>query len=133
MENEIQYYLDDDGGLWKKNRIEEYYFSRKKLNWIKSKIVFILPAWDYDNKITEDAAEKILADYKSEGKWDEETIPFRYFSNDNDMVFAEDILGNEYYVQKDMSLKPAPKGTVDIMWGGVSEEIAKELVRINHN
>ena len=129
MENEIQYYLDDDGGLWKKVGHDDYFFSRKELNWIKSEIVFISLAWDYDNKITADAAEKIQKDYKAEGKLEDEKIPFRYFSNDNDFVFAEDIYGNEFYVLADMTLKPADKGTIDLYWGGVSKEEAETLTK----
>ena len=88
-----------------------------------------MPSWDYDCAITTEAAEKILSDYKADGKWEEETIPFRYFSNDNDNVFAKDILRNVFYVLAYMTLKPAPKGTVDCMWGGVSKEEAETLTK----
>ena len=128
MENEIQFYLDDDGGLWKKEGTDDYYFSRKSLEWIKAKIVFILPSWDDSNVITENAAEKIIDDYKADGKLEDEEIPVRYFGNDNDFVFAEDIYGNEFYVLADMSLKPADKGTIDLYWGGLTKEEAKQIV-----
>ena len=81
MAEEITYYLDDKTGLWKKEKGSEFFFSRKELTWIKSRIVFILPAWDYNNAIS---AEK----------------------------------------DPDKSLKAAPKGTVDPLWGGISEEDA---------
>lgn len=128
MENEIQYYLDYDGGLWKKEGTDDYYFSRTSLDWIKSKIVFILPEWEYKYKIDEDDAQMVHDDYVKDGKWEEEEIPVRYFSNDNDFVFAEDIYGNEFYVLADMSLKPADKGTIDPYWGGLTNEEAKQIV-----
>ncbi len=124
MAEEITYYLDDKTGLWKKEKGSEFFFSRKELTWIKSRIVFILPAWDYNNAISAEKANEVLNTFLSAGKQEDEIIPRRYFSNDNDIVFAVDILGNEYYVNPDKSLKAAPKGTVDPLWGGISEEDA---------
>lgn len=121
------YYLDDDGGLWKKEGSDQFYFSRTRLEWVKSAIFYILPSWDYENVLTDKDAEKIIADYKADGKWEEEKIPLRYFANDNDSVFAKDIFGNEFYVLADMSLKSAEKGTVDIMWGGITEKEAEKI------
>lgn len=137
MSKNISYYQDEKKNLWKKEDGDEFFFSRKELKWIKSQIVFILPEWEYRFKIEEGEAHMILDDYKKEGSLNTEKIPFRYFANDNDMVFAEDILGNEFYVLNDMSLRSAPKGTIDPYWGGVDELEAKELVlgvlfRINH-
>ena len=126
----MKYYLDENGGLWKKEEHSDFYFSRKTLTWIKSEIVFIAGDFEYNNEIKTETAEKILADYKSEGKWEDEDFPLRYFSNDNDIPFAIDILGNEFYVTKH-GLKEADKGTVDIMWGGITKQNAIELARIN--
>lgn len=128
MENDIQYYLDENGGLWKKEGTDDYYFSRTSLEWIKTKIVFINPIYDASNVLTKEDAEQVLADYKADGKWENEEIPVRYFGNDNDFVFAEDIYGNEFYVLADMSLKPADKGTIDLYWGGLTKEEAKQIV-----
>lgn len=137
MSKTISYYQDEKKNLWKNEDGDEFFFSRKELKWIKSQIAFILPNWEYRYKIEEGEANMLLDDYKKEGRLETEEIPFRYFANDNDMVYAEDILGNEFYVLDDMSLKPAPKGIVDLYWGGVDELEAKELVlgvlfRINH-
>ena len=126
----MKYYLDENGELWKKDGADDFYFSRKSLEWIKSAIVFIAGSFEYNNEIETEAAEKILADYKAEGKWGNEELPIRYFSNDNDIPFAIDVLGNEYYVTKN-GLKEADKGTVDCMWGGITEESAIALAKIN--
>ncbi len=128
MESKRQYYLEDNGNLWKKENGKEFFFTRKTLEWIESKIVYILPGWDYNNKISDKDGEKVLKDYTNEGKWDEEEEPIRYFANDNDVVFAIDLLGNEFYVLADMTLKPAEKGTVDCMWGGLTKREAESIV-----
>ena len=57
---DIKYYFDKKWGLFKKVGFDEYYYSRKELDWIECQIVFILPAWDYQCVITADAAEKII-------------------------------------------------------------------------
>ncbi len=129
MTEEIKYYLDDNGGLWKSEGSNHYYFSRIRLEWIKSAIFFILPSWDYECSITDEDAKKILTDYTANGKWEEEETPLRYFSNDNDDVFAEDIYGNEFYVLADESLMPATKGTIDCMWDGLSEKEAEDFCK----
>ena len=128
MASETKYYLDDKNRLWKKTAFQEFYFSRKTQNWIESKIDFISLAWDNNYQITKQEAKKICSLWKEEELWEEEEIPFRYFGNDNDVVFAEDILGNQFYVLADMTLLPAPQGTVDCMWGGLTEEQARILV-----
>lgn len=33
----MNYYLDEDGGLWKKENSDDYYFSRKTLDWIRGR------------------------------------------------------------------------------------------------
>jgi len=50
----------------------------------------------------------------------------RYFLSDYDKAFAIDTKGNEFYVSKSKGLIPAEKGTVDLMWGGITEEEAKK-------
>ena len=129
MEKKTDYYLDEKGGLWKKENNKEYFFSRKKLEWVECQIAYIWPEWEYQCKIDEGEAQMVHDDYVKDGIWDAEEIPFRYYANDNDLVFAEDILGNEFIVLDDMSLKPAPKGTVDLYWGGVTELEAKALIK----
>ena len=129
MSKTISYYQDEKNNLRKNENGDEFFYSRKELKWIKSQIAFILPEWEYRYKIEEGEAHMILDDYKKEGRLDKEEIPYRYFANDNDIVYAEDILGNEFLVLDDMSLKPAPKGTVDLYWGGVDELEARELVK----
>ena len=129
MSKTISYYQDEKNNLWKKENGDEFFFSRKELKWIKCQIVFILPEWEYRYKIEEGEAHMILDDYKKEGRLNTEEIPFRYFANDNDLVFAEDILGNEFIVLDDMSLKPVPKGTVDLYWGGVTELEARQMIK----
>lgn len=129
MTEEIKYYLDDNGGLWKSEGSSHYYFSRTRIEWIKSAIFFILPSWDYECSITDEDAKKILTDYTADGKWEEEETPLRYFANDNDDVFAEDIYGNEFYVLADMTLMPANKGTIDCMWKGLSKNEAEASVK----
>ena len=129
MAEEIKYYLDDNGGLWKSEGSSHYYFSRTRIEWIKSAIFFILPSWDYECSITDEDAKKILTDYTADGKWEEEETPLRYFANDNDDVFAEDIYGNEFYVLADMTLMPANKGTIDCMWKGLSKNEAEASVK----
>ena len=126
---DIKYYFDKKWGLFKKIGFDEYYFSRKRLDWIECQIVFILPAWDYQCVITSEAAEKIIEEYKTAGNLEDEVTPYRFFANDNDFVYAEDILRNQFYVEADLKLKPAPMGTVDCMWGCVSEEEAAEYVK----
>nr|DAU31856.1 MAG TPA: hypothetical protein [Bacteriophage sp.] len=49
----------------------------------------------------------------------------RYYLSNIDKSFAIDKKGNEFYVTKS-SLVPAKKGTVDPMWGGITEEEAKK-------
>ena len=129
MVEETKYYLDDNGGLWKSEGSSHYYFSRTRLEWIESAISFILPSWDYECSITDEDGKKILTDYTADGKWEEEETPLRYFANDNDDVFAEDIYGNEFYVLADESLMPASKGTIDCMWGGLSEKEAEDFCK----
>lgn len=109
----MKYYLDENSGLWKKDGVDHYYFSRKSLKWVKSKIFFILPYWDYKNTITEEKAKEVLADYKAAGKCEDEIAPMRYFANDNyDIFVAIDIYGKEYFVLADMSLMPV-KNTIN--------------------
>lgn len=48
----------------------------------------------------------------------------RYYLDNQDDVWAIDKDGNEYLVTKD-KLIPAKRGSVDIMWGGITEEEAK--------
>lgn len=129
MGNKTVYYLDDKGGLWKKEGYDEYFFSRKKLEWIKCQIAYIWPEWEYRFKINEKEAQRAHDDYVKDGIWETEETPFRYYANDNDLVFAEDILGNEFIVLNDMSLKLAPKGTVDPYWGGVTELEARQMIK----
>ena len=50
----------------------------------------------------------------------------RYFLSDYDKAFAIDTKGNEFYVSESKGLIPAEKGTVDLMWGGITEEEAKK-------
>lgn len=50
----------------------------------------------------------------------------RYFLSDYDRAFAIDEKGNEFYVTKSKGLIAADKGTVDIMWGGITKEEAEE-------
>lgn len=47
-----------------------------------------------------------------------------YYLNDYDSPFAMDDQGNEFYVTKEKGLVPADKGTIDCMWGGVTEQEA---------
>ena len=49
----------------------------------------------------------------------------KYYLSDFDRAFAVDEQGNEFYVSKSKGLVPAEKGTVDIMWGGITEEESK--------
>jgi hypothetical protein len=63
----MKYYLDDNGGLWKKNETDDFYFSRKSLKWIKSHIAFIVGDFEYNNEIPEKAALIILKDYQKNG------------------------------------------------------------------
>ena len=128
MEQQITYYLDDKKRVWKKIGYEDYFFSRKNLDWIKSEICYILPHWDFDYRISENKAMEIIEEYKKLGELKEEEIPFRYFANDNEIIFALDIFWNHYYVLADMSLCPAPSGTVDCMWGGADEDYARSVV-----
>ena len=129
MAKKTDFYLDEKGGLWKKENDKEYFFSRKKLEWVECQIAFIWPEWEYQYKIDEGEARMVHDDYVKDGIWDAEETPFRYYANDNDLVFAEDILGNEFIVLDDMSLKPAPKGTVDLYWGGVTELEARKMIK----
>ncbi|MCR4940208.1 MAG: hypothetical protein K5930_08910 [Treponemataceae bacterium] len=129
MAEKIKYYLHDEGELWKKEDGKDFYFSSTKLEWIESRIYFILPSWDYENALDPHKAEEILSAYKADGKWEEEETPLRYFANDNDSVYAEDIYGKEFYVLADMTLKPARKGTVDCMWGGLTREEAEDFCK----
>jgi hypothetical protein len=48
----------------------------------------------------------------------------KYYLDNQDDVWAIDQNGNEFLVTKD-KLIPAKKGSVDPMWGGISEEDAK--------
>lgn len=48
----------------------------------------------------------------------------KYYLSDFDKAFAVDKNGNEFYVTKSKGLVPADKGTVDIMWGGITKEDA---------
>lgn len=129
MEQQITYYLDDKNRLWKKDGYKDYFFSRRKLDWIESEICYIWGHWDLDYRISENKAIKIIEDYKNLGKLKEEEIPFHYYASDNEIIYAEDIFRNEYYVLADMSLCPAPIGTVDCMWGGVLEDYARSVVK----
>lgn len=129
MAEKTKYYLDDDGGLWKTIGAQAYFFSRKKRKWIAPKFIFKIPVWDYKNKITEDQANKVLADYKKEGIWEYEKTPIRYYANDNDEIFALDVYENEFYVLADLTLKPANKGTIDCMWRGVTRDEAETFVK----
>nr|WP_315441970.1 hypothetical protein [uncultured Treponema sp.] len=116
----MKYYLDDKGGLWKKHGINDFYFSRKSLDWIKSKIVFIAGAFEYNNEITKEAAQTILEDYKKDGIFKDEVMPYRYFLSDSDTVFAENILGECFIVLKDKTLKHSDI-PIDPLWGGIDE------------
>jgi hypothetical protein len=49
----------------------------------------------------------------------------KYFLDDDNDVWAIDQNGNEFLVTKG-KLIPAKKGSVDLMWGGCSEEYAKK-------
>ena len=126
MKNRIVYYLDKDGRLWRKQRSGHYYFSQKNFKWVKSSIFFILSSWQH---ISDKQARQKLGDLMNFGKYEYEQIPIRYFANDNDDVFAQDTLGNEFCVLVDMSLKSLKKGTVDIMWKNLSEKEAETLLR----
>lgn len=129
MALKTKYYLDGNDRLWKKNDYAEYFFSRKKLEWVKSEIVYIWPHWEWDFIIDPKEAKKVLSIYKKGGKLENEETPIRYFANDNDTVFAVDIYGNEFYVLADKTLMPAAKGTVDCMWGGLSSKEVDDLCR----
>lgn len=50
----------------------------------------------------------------------------KYFADDYDRAFAMDEKGNEFYVTKSKGLVPADKGTIDIMWGGITEAQARQ-------
>ena len=128
MEQKTSYYLDDKNRLWKKDDYNDYFFSRKKLDWIESKICYIWGHWDLDFRISENKAIEIIEEYKKAGKLKEEEIPFHYYASDNEIIYAEDIFRNHYYVLADMSLCPAPSGTVDCMWGGADEDYARSVV-----
>lgn len=52
----------------------------------------------------------------------------RYFLDNQDDVWAIDQNGNEFLVTKDR-LIPVKKYSIDLMWGGLSEEEAKEYAR----
>jgi hypothetical protein len=132
MEQKTSYYLDDKNRLWKKDDYNDYFFSRKKLDWIESKICYIWGHWDFDYRISENKAMEIIEEYKKLGELKEEEIPFHYYANDNDSIFALDIFWNHYYVLADMTLCPAPSGTVDCMWGGTTEEDARSVVEKNY-
>ena len=64
MEQKTSYYLDDKNRLWKKDDYNDYFFSRKKLDWIESEICYILPHWDLDYRISENKAIEIIEEYK---------------------------------------------------------------------
>lgn len=65
----LQYYLDEKGGLWKKDKdYEHYYFSRNTGTWIKCQGFFILPDWDYDKAISKKDGKMVLKDYKKDFK-----------------------------------------------------------------
>lgn len=51
-----------------------------------------------------------------------------YFLDDNNDVWAIDQNGNEFLVTK-KKLIPAKKGSVDLMWGGCSEEEAEHFAK----
>jgi len=116
----MKYYLDDNGGLWKKNETDDFYFSRKSLKWIKSHIAFIVGDFEYNNEIPEKAALIILKDYQKNGIIEDEIMPYRYFLSDSDTVFAANILGESFIVLKDKTLKHS-NIPVDCMWGGIGE------------
>ena len=52
----------------------------------------------------------------------------RYFLDNQDDVWAIDQNGNEFLVTK-KKLIPAKKGSVDLMWGGCSEEEAEHFAK----
>lgn len=117
----IEYFLSDggrSGNLWKREGSTDYLFSLKSLEWIKCKWVMILPGF---NEITEQDALKFIEREKIKGPYEEGQLPVRYFLSDIDIVYATDVVGNEFYVMPDKSLEPAPYGTIDCMWGGISE------------
>lgn len=51
----------------------------------------------------------------------------KYFLSDFDHAYAMDEKGNEFLVTK-KGLIPTDKGTIDCMWGGITEEEAKAYV-----
>ena len=51
----------------------------------------------------------------------------KYFLSNIDKAYAMDSEGNEFYVTKSKGLVPAEKGTIDLYWGGCSEEEAKKF------
>ena len=121
----MKYYYDNTG-LWRKDNSEEYFYSRKNLDWIKCECVFVYGNLEYFGEITEKEALKKIENYIAAGKIENETLPIRYFFDDRDDVYAMDINGNEFYVTKNNGLVPADKGTIDLYWGGCSEEYAKK-------
>ena len=100
MAGKTEYYLDDDGGLWKsENNSEYYYFSRILLQWIKCKACFFGFATYMLNPIDDKKLQKILSNFETEGKKDKDTLPFQYqYYEYRDEFLAEDIYGNEFYV-----------------------------------
>lgn len=48
----------------------------------------------------------------------------KYYLSDIDTPYAMDEGGNEYYVLGKDKFSPAPKGTIDPYWGGVTKKEA---------
>lgn len=109
------------GNLWKKEGSDEYFFSLKKLEWIKCKWVCIQPDF---GECSEEYAENFIEDEKKRGPYQEEILPINFYMNDFDSIYASNVIGDEFYVFKggeDLLLLPASVGTIDPYWGGIAE------------
>lgn len=122
----MKYYYDNTG-LWRKDNSEEYFYSRKNLDWIKCETVFVYGNLEYFGEITEKEALKKIENYIAAGKIENETLPIRYFLDNRDDVWAMDIKGNKF-VFSYKTKKLEPTDYLDLMWSGCSEEYAKKRI-----
>lgn len=65
----IMKYYYDETGLWKKDNFQDYFFSRKNLDWIKCECVFICGSLEYFCGISEKEALTKIKEYKTFSSW----------------------------------------------------------------
>lgn len=132
MKGKTIYYLNKIGGLWKKDKDDEFFFSRELLKWVDKKKLYYI--WKQepvcDIKVNKKYAEEYIRNCINFGKIIDPS-PLKYCLDDSDVacVYAVDKQENEYFIQRDMILESIKKGTINPEWMlayPISEIEAKE-------